>query len=83
MIACSHLNASLPFNGEKTKTALIENDNVLLSQLESRKKTFIERTNQIIENEVATFGMNHLGIEADMHGSYILRYSYPILVSRQ
>lgn len=70
------------FNKKKTIQAKEINNFEELKLLESRRKNYLREANKLIENYLKKFSNSNLGV-IKKKDSFLINYTYPILVSRK
>lgn len=71
------------FNSEKMKTALANGDKGFLSSLESRKKIYLEKAYNLIQEYGDKYDREYVGINELPNGKIVIKYLYPITISRK
>ena len=73
------------FNSEMTRVALDKKDQEALFEIETRKKSYLEKANKLIKEYSDKYGKDYLQIKEVSKGKILIGigYSYPIIVSRK
>lgn len=69
-------------NGALLKDAQEKNNQELLNELSEHRKTYLQKANALIEEYIAQYGIEKLGVEKK-GDSYVVNYQYPVFVSRK
>ncbi len=71
------------FNAEITKDAVENNNQEELSEIEARKKIYLEKTYKIIEEYSEKYGKDYIGIKESKNRAPLIEYLYPIVISKK
>lgn len=71
------------FNSDKTKKAVEVCDIKLFSELETRKKVYLDKAYALIKEYCDKYGKEYLGVKENSRGEVVIEYLYPIIISRK